>query len=110
MPQPIRLTLLAVLCWSRTAEITDSLVDLLIEGVHKIRAHAENRVEKELVRDLKRVRGKQGLLFPRAQAAVEHPTTPSAARCFPSCQRRRCASSSRRPWRASGSTTRRCAR
>jgi hypothetical protein len=58
MPQPIRLTLLAVLCWSRTAEITDSLVDLLIEVVHKIRAHAENRVEKELVADLKRVRGK----------------------------------------------------
>ena len=29
-PRPIRLTLLAALCWSRTSEITDSLVDLLI--------------------------------------------------------------------------------
>jgi len=73
MPQPVRLTLLAVLCWARTAEITDSLVDLLIEVVHKIRTRAENKVEGELVRDLKRVRGKQGLLFALAEAAVEHP-------------------------------------
>jgi hypothetical protein len=73
MPQPVRLTLLAVLCWSRTAEITDSLVDLLIEVVHKIRTRAENRVEGELVRDLKRVRGKHGLLFALAEAALEHP-------------------------------------
>lgn len=83
MPQPIRLTLLAVLCWSRTAEITDSLVDLLIEVVHKIRARAENRVEKELVRDLKRVRGKQGLLFALAEAAVEHPDDTVRSALFP---------------------------
>jgi len=48
-------------------------VDLLIEVVHKIRTRAENKVEGELVRDLKRVRGKQGLLFALAEAAVEHP-------------------------------------
>jgi hypothetical protein len=83
MPQPIRLTLLAVLCWSRTAEITDSLVDLLIEVVHKIRAHAENKVEKELVADLKRVRGKQGLLFALAEAAVEHPDDTVRTALFP---------------------------
>ena len=36
MPEPIRITLLAALCWSRTAEITDALVDLLIDraGAH----------------------------------------------------------------------------
>ena len=73
MPQPLRLTLLAVLCWARTAEIIDGLVDLLIEVVDKIRTHAENRVEGELVRELKRVRGKQSLLFALAEAAVEHP-------------------------------------
>jgi Domain of unknown function (DUF4158) len=63
MPKPIRITLLAALCWSRTAEITDALVDLLIDVVDKIRVRAENRVEKALVADLKRVRGEQGL-FP----------------------------------------------
>jgi len=73
MAAPVRLTLLAVLCWSRTAEITDSLVDLLIEVVHKIRTRAEYKVEGELVRDLKKVRGKQGLLFALAAPALEHP-------------------------------------
>jgi hypothetical protein len=73
MPDPIMLTLLAVLCWVRSAEITDALVDLLIELVHKIGARADRRVEKELTEDLKRVRGKEGILFRLAEAAVEHP-------------------------------------
>ena len=55
------------------AEITDALVDLLIDVVDKIRVRAENRVEKALVADLKRVRGKHGLLFALAGAAVDHP-------------------------------------
>jgi TnpA family transposase len=83
MPQPVRLTLLAVLCWARTAEITDSLVDLLIAVVHKIRTRAETKVEGELVRDLKRVRGKQGLLFALAEAAVEHPDETVRDALFP---------------------------
>ena len=82
-PQPVRLTLLAVLCWSRTAEITDSLVDLLIEVVHKIRTRAENRVEGELVKDLKKVRGKHGLRFALAEAAVEHPDDTVRSALFP---------------------------
>jgi TnpA family transposase len=73
MPQPTRVTLLAVLCWTRTAEIIDNLVDLLLEVVHKLRTRAENRVEGELIRDLKRVHGKQALLFALAAAAIEHP-------------------------------------
>jgi len=83
MPQPIRLTLLAVLCWARIAEITDGLVDLLIDVVHKIRTRAEDKVEGELVRDLKKVRGKQGLLFALAEAAVEHPDETVREALFP---------------------------
>jgi hypothetical protein len=48
-PQPIWLTLLAALCWSRTTKITDGLVDLLIGLVHKIDAKAERKVEGELI-------------------------------------------------------------
>jgi hypothetical protein len=73
MRAPIRLTLLAALCWSRTAEITDALVDLLIDVVDKIRVRAENRVEKALVADLKRVRGKHGLLVWNATAHSSAP-------------------------------------
>lgn len=72
-PPEVRLTLLAALCSTRTAEITDGLVGLLVDLVHKIGSSAENRVAAELIGDLKRVRGKQGILFRLAQAAIEHP-------------------------------------
>ena len=62
-PVPIRLTLLGALCRKRQSEITDALVDLLIGLVHKVNATAEQRVEKTLTDDLKRVRGKHGILF-----------------------------------------------
>jgi TnpA family transposase len=70
---PVRLTLLAALCSVRTAEITDSLVDLLIALSHRINARAENRVEGELTKDLKRVHGKQAILFRVAQASLADP-------------------------------------
>jgi TnpA family transposase len=72
-PQPVRLTLLAVLCWARTTEITDGLVDLLNELVHSIGTRAENRVERELITGLRRVRGKERILFRLAEAALQHP-------------------------------------
>jgi hypothetical protein len=40
-PREVRLTLLAVLCWCRLTEITDSLVELFIQLVHRINARAE---------------------------------------------------------------------
>lgn len=73
MAQPVRLTLLAALCWQRAAEITDGLVDLLILLVHRINARAESRVEGEMVADLRPVAGKQGILFRLAGAALEQP-------------------------------------
>ena len=72
-PEPIRLTLLAALCSVRTAEITDGLVDLLITLVLKIDTRAEDRVEEELTNNLKRVRGKEGILFRLAEAALAQP-------------------------------------
>lgn len=82
-PREVRLTLLAALCWSRAAEITDALVDLLVALVHRIDARAEKRVEGELVKDLKRVRGKQGILFTLAEAAVAHPDETVRRALFP---------------------------
>ncbi|TDO47748.1 Tn3 transposase DDE domain-containing protein [Kribbella sp. VKM Ac-2527] len=82
-PGPVRLTLLAALCWVRSAEITDALVDLLLGLVHKINARAERRVEEELTEDLRRVRGKEGILFRLAEAAVGHPDDTVRAALFP---------------------------
>ncbi|MGH3235496.1 MAG: Tn3 family transposase [Streptosporangiaceae bacterium] len=41
--------------------------------MHKTGARAENRVEAELLAGLRRVRGKEGILFRLAEAAVDHP-------------------------------------
>ncbi|MGH9021711.1 MAG: Tn3 family transposase, partial [Acidimicrobiia bacterium] len=81
--RPVRLALLAALCWTRTTELTDGLVDLLLAIVLKISTRAERRVEGELVSDLKRVRGKEGILFRLAEAAVEHPDDTVRAALYP---------------------------
>jgi TnpA family transposase len=72
-PEPARLTWLAAFVHLRGRELTDQLVDLLIETIHRIGARAERRVERELLDDLKRVAGKQNLLFELAGAALDHP-------------------------------------
>lgn len=75
-PKPLRLTLLAVLCSMRTQEITDGLVELLIQIVHKIDVCAEKRVEEEYANEFKRIANKEGLLYRIAEASVEHPDEP----------------------------------
>ena len=57
----------------RGRTLTDDLVDLLIETIHHIGAHAERRVDRELLDDLKRVTGKQNILFELAGAALDQP-------------------------------------
>ena len=68
-----RLTWLAAFVHWRGQTLTDGLVDLLIETIHHISARAERRVEWELLDDLKRVSGKQNLLFELADAALNQP-------------------------------------
>ncbi|OKK14777.1 hypothetical protein AMK16_30030 [Streptomyces sp. CB00455] len=75
--------LLAALCWSRQAEITDALVELLVALAHKINARAERRVEKQLTAELKKVRGKEGILFKLATAAVDKPDEVVRRALFP---------------------------
>jgi TnpA family transposase len=72
-PAAARFTRLAAFVHLRERELTDSLVDLLIETVHHIGARAERRVDREMLDDLKRVSGKQNLLFNLAGAALDHP-------------------------------------
>jgi hypothetical protein len=72
-PKPIRYTLVAAFCWQRRQEITDSLVDLLIQIVHRIHINAERRVDKQLLKDFKRVNNKSHLLYRIATASLEHP-------------------------------------
>ncbi len=72
-PEPLLMTLLAVYCYVRGQDLTDTLVDLLLDIVHHIAIKAESRVEEQLIEELKRVAGKNGLLFRLAEAALDHP-------------------------------------
>jgi hypothetical protein len=71
--EPVRYTLLAVLCWVRQAEITDALVGLLVDLVHRINARAERRVEKELIGDLTVVPQKKSIFLKMVCAALARP-------------------------------------
>jgi hypothetical protein len=71
--EDVRITLLAALWVSRQAEITDALVELLVALVHKINARAERRVERQLTAELKKVRGKEGILQRRLSGPVTPP-------------------------------------
>jgi hypothetical protein len=68
-----RITWLAAFVYLRARSLTDDLVDLLIETVHRIGARAERKVERELLADLKRVGGKHNLLFELADATLAQP-------------------------------------
>lgn len=72
-PEAARPTWLAAFVHLRGRQLTDDLVDLLTETIHRIGARAERRVDRVLLDDLKRVSGKQGLLFDLAGAALDHP-------------------------------------
>src|SRR5699024_3117606 len=72
-PPLVKVSLLGALLFSREREVTDTLVDLVIATVHRINARAEKVVTEEFVRDLKRVSGKEDILFRIAEASVGSP-------------------------------------
>jgi hypothetical protein len=53
-PLAVRYTLLAALCWQREREITDDLVELLIHIAHHVGVRAEEKVNAELMKYVKK--------------------------------------------------------
>lgn len=72
-PDRIRYTLLAAFCHLRSEEITDNLVDLLLGIIKRLGSNAEKRVERKILRDIKRVRSKGRILHEVAKASVGKP-------------------------------------
>ena len=72
-PSSLRYSLIAAYCWLRAQEITDDLIELLIQIIHRIGATAQRRVERELIGALKRVTGKNTLLYRLAETALANP-------------------------------------
>ena len=72
-PHETKMTLLAAYLHCRRREIIDALVDLLITTVHRINARADTVVTGEFVAELKRVSGKENILFKMTGAALHSP-------------------------------------
>lgn len=70
---PICFGLYALYLIRREADITDALVDLLIDTVHKIRKRAERTIAHETSRDVQQVFGKERILADIAVAALASP-------------------------------------
>ena len=69
-PDAARSSWLAAFVYLRARSLTDDLVDLLIETIHRIGARAERKVERELLNDIKHVTSKHNLLFELADATL----------------------------------------
>jgi len=72
-PDKMRYTILAAFFWLRKREITDNLIELLIQIIHRIGVRAERKVDKELLNDFRKVHGKTNLLFQLADVALNNP-------------------------------------
>ena len=72
-PAPVRYALLAAFFRVRSMEITDSLIDLLIQMIHRVGVRAERKVSKEILNDLRKVNNKYGILYDLADSAVNNP-------------------------------------
>lgn len=70
---PIKYATLAIFCYVREREIVDNLVDLLIQVIHKIGKRSENKVNKKIVAELKKVYGKQAILVDLARVTIDNP-------------------------------------
>ncbi len=79
-PLPIRITLLAALCQVRQAELTDGLVELLVQLVHKISVRAEKLVHKISVRAEKKVDHATGFTGEFTSVASRTVTDPDVLR------------------------------
>jgi TnpA family transposase len=72
-PAAIRYSMVAMFCWRRQQQLTDALIDLLVQIIHNLGARAEKRIDKRQFAAFKKVRGKAKLLFKLAEATVDQP-------------------------------------
>jgi len=70
---PLRATLLASYFHRRSEELTDHLVDFLVETIQKMGKSAAKRIEAALGKALQKAAGKMAKLYQMTKAAVESP-------------------------------------
>ncbi len=72
-PPAIRYSMVAMFCWRRRQQLTDMLIDLLLQMIHNLGTRAEKKIDKRHFAAFKKVRGKVRLLFKLAEATVAQP-------------------------------------
>lgn len=82
-PSSRRQGLYALFLACRERELTDSLVDLLIQIIHKIDARAEQKATAEMIHDLGRIYSKDQVLGRIATAAIAEPDSTVREVVFP---------------------------
>ena len=70
---PLQATLMAAFLHRRAEELTDHIVDLLVELIHKMSKRAEHKVEEGLASQFQKVPSKLGLLARMAEASLNAP-------------------------------------
>ncbi len=70
---PLKVTLMSAFLHRRSEDLTDNLVDLLVETVHKMGKKAERRIDAGLGEALQKAAGKMAKLYRMAKAAVDAP-------------------------------------
>ncbi len=68
-----RVAMSAIYLMSREAKMTDHLVDLTLEVIHRISTRSRRKVEKRIAREIERVYGKERLLANIAAASIADP-------------------------------------
>lgn len=69
----VRYTLLSILLHARGMEITDNVVRLFLDLIRRLQKKADKAMERDLLLEIEKVRGKASLLFRVARAATENP-------------------------------------
>ena len=70
----IRYGIFSLFCYFRSQLLTDSLADLLMQLIHKIRTSSENFVDKKILSEVKRVNGKFDILCLLSMISIEKPS------------------------------------
>ena len=72
-PAAIRYSMVAMFCWWHQQQLTDELIDLMLQVIHNLGARAEKRIDKRQFAAFNKVRGKARLQFKLAEATVDKP-------------------------------------
>ena len=82
-PDNIRYSLMSIYVHQRRFEIIDSLLDLLTQTIHKVKRKGEKKLNIEIIKDAKKVHGKNKILYEMSSAALSDPDSAIRQAIFP---------------------------